>query len=164
MTFDDLPDDRANRIADAVEDIERNVTRLRDFQELSRDAYAAPDEQDRRDAIERKFEKCAEAVVDIAGELCKQERGSVPERRMDVITTIEAEGIVDDELAERLREAVGFRDVLAHTYRTNRERRSRVRRSPEWSRPVRRIYRGGSRAPHSITQIDQRPLSPSSAR
>lgn len=116
MTFDDLPDDRANRIADAVEDIERNVTRLRDFQELSRDAYAAPDEQDRRDAIERKFEKCAEAVVDIAGELCKQERGSVPERRMDVITTIEAEGIVDDELAERLREAVGFRDVLAHTY------------------------------------------------
>lgn len=44
MTFDDLPDDRANRIADAVEDIERNVTRLRDFQELSRDVYAAPDE------------------------------------------------------------------------------------------------------------------------
>ena len=38
----DLPADRANRIADAVEDIERNVTRLRSYQHLSRDEYAAP--------------------------------------------------------------------------------------------------------------------------
>lgn len=116
MTFDDLPDDRANRIADAVEDIERNVTRLREFQRLSREEYGAPGEQDRRDAIERKFEKLTQAVIDIAGELCKQERGSVPDRRMNVITTIEAAEIVDTDLAGRLREAIGFRDVLAHTY------------------------------------------------
>jgi|GEM_PF-2863393 len=32
MSADDLPPDRANRIADAIEDIERNVIRLREYQ------------------------------------------------------------------------------------------------------------------------------------
>lgn len=116
MSADDLPSDRANRIADAVEDIERNVTRLREYRHLSREEYVAPDEQDRRDAIERKFEKLAEATLDIASELCKQERGDVPGRRKARITVIEDEGIVDADLADRMRTAVSFRDVLAHTY------------------------------------------------
>jgi len=116
MGADDLSADRANRIADAVEDIERNVTRLRTYQQLSRAEYSATGEQDRRDAIERKFEKLAEAVIDIASELCKQERGAVPDHRKATITALEDGGLVTNELADQLREAVGFRDVLAHTY------------------------------------------------
>ena len=75
-----------------------------------------PDEQDRRDAIERKFEKRVEAVIDIASELCKQERDDVPDRRKDIVTALEDKGLVREVLADRLREAVAFRDVLAHTY------------------------------------------------
>lgn len=116
MTTDDVPPDRANRIADAVEDVERNVTRLRTYQHLSRDEYTAADEQDRRDAVERKFVKLTAAVVDVATELCKQERGDAPDKRKDVIEALEADGILDPDLADRLREAIGFRDVLAHTY------------------------------------------------
>jgi uncharacterized protein YutE (UPF0331/DUF86 family) len=113
---DDLPADRANRIADAVETIERNVVRLREFQHLSRAEYTADGAQDRRDAIERKFEKMTEAMVDIASELCKQERGTAPERRRGAVDILEAEDIVDSDLADRLREAIAFRDVLVHTY------------------------------------------------
>lgn len=116
MTDRDLPVDRANRIADAVEDIERNVVRLRSYQELTRDAYRSPGEHERRDATERKFVKLTEATLDIASEVCKQERGRVPERRKAQIDVLETEGIVDGDLADRLRSAVGFRDVLAHTY------------------------------------------------
>lgn len=75
---DDLRPDRANRIADAVEDIEQNVTRLRNYQSLSREEYVDPGQQDRRDAIERTFEKLTEATIDIATELCKAERGIAP--------------------------------------------------------------------------------------
>ncbi|WP_313692317.1 hypothetical protein [Halorarum halobium] len=64
MGAEDLPPDRANRIADAVEDVERNVTSRRGFQHVSRDAYTDPDEQDRRDVIERKFEKLTEATLE----------------------------------------------------------------------------------------------------
>lgn len=113
---DPLPGDRANRIADAVEDIEQNVTRLRELQNLSRAEYMADDEQDRRDAVERKFEKLTEAVLDIATEILKQERSSAPERRKQTVAALESEGVIDDRLATQLEEAVGFRDVLAHTY------------------------------------------------
>jgi uncharacterized protein YutE (UPF0331/DUF86 family) len=113
---DDLRSDRANRLADAVEDIERNVTRLQEYQSLSHEEYVAPDEQDRRDAVERKFEKLTEAMVDAASEICKAERGSAPERRKDVVSALADEDVVDGDLAERLRIAVAFRDVLAHTY------------------------------------------------
>ncbi len=55
-------------------------------------------------------------VIDIASELCKQERGAVPDHRKATITALEDGGLVTNELADQLREAVGFRDVLAHTY------------------------------------------------
>lgn len=58
----------------------------------------------------------AEAVLDISSELCKQERADVPERRKARVTALENEGIIDAGLADRLRTAVGFRDVLVHTY------------------------------------------------
>jgi len=123
-----LPADRANRIADAVEEIEHNVSRLREFQHLSHEEYTDPAEQDRRDAIERKFVKLAEATLDIATQLCKQERSTLPEMRKERVAVLADEGIVDESLAERLRSALGFRDVLAHTYRADREQRAIVER------------------------------------
>lgn len=118
MTGAELPADRANRIADAVEDIEQNLTRLRAFRQLSREEYTASDEKDRRDAVERKFEKLTEATLDIAAEICKQERGAVPDRRKDIVAALAEEAVIDEDLAKRLRAAVGFRDVLSHTYGT----------------------------------------------
>jgi len=116
MTDETFPADRANRIADAVETIERNVSQLRTHQQLSHDEYTRPGEQDRRDAVERKFVKLAEAMIDIAPELCKQERETLPEQRKERIRILADENIIDESLAERLRAALGFRDVLAHTY------------------------------------------------
>ena len=116
MADDEIPPPRVARIADAVDDIEENVTRLRSLQSLSHGEYTDSDAQDRRDAVERKFEKLAEATLDIATELCKQETGSVPDRRKQRITVLENAGIVDADLADRLRAAIAFRDVLAHTY------------------------------------------------
>lgn len=60
--------------------------------------------------------KLTEATLDIASEVCKQERGAVPERRKEHIDALDKEGIISSDLAQRLRGAVGFRDVLAHTY------------------------------------------------
>jgi uncharacterized protein YutE (UPF0331/DUF86 family) len=135
--------ERINRIVDAVEDIERNVERLRDtigytyvnefagtgrrirsraysrqyeLQAVSMSEYTSDENQDLRDAVERKFEKLTEAVLDIAGELLKEEGVPVPERRKRRLSELEAEGIIEPALADRLRDSVGFRDVLSHTY------------------------------------------------
>lgn len=113
---DKIPHDRANRIAVAVEDIERNIARLRDVQEFTRSEYKAEENYDLRDSVERKFEKLTEAVLDIAEEICKHERGTVPHRRKQKVNNLESEGLITPDLAQRLREAIGFRDVLAHSY------------------------------------------------
>lgn len=113
---DELPPDRANRIADAVEAIERDVLRLRELRGTSRDEYGDEDNQDLRDAVERKFEKLAEATLDVANQIVEQEGRRVTNRRKATIDAIEELGVVEPELADRLRRAVAFRDVLAHTY------------------------------------------------
>lgn len=116
MTEEGLSPTRAKRIADAVEDIERNVSRLQTLQSLSKAEYCAPENVDRRDAVERKFEKLSAATVDIAETILKAERGVAPEQRKEKIRALVSAGIIDHELAQKLCTAVGFRDVLAHTY------------------------------------------------
>lgn len=116
MDVDDLSAGSVNRIADAIEDIERNVTRLRELRDISREEYLAEDRQDLRDAVERKFVKLTEAVLDITETVLDHERDEVPDRRKAKITALKAEGIIQADLADALLRAVEFRDVLAHTY------------------------------------------------
>jgi len=104
------------RIADGVEAIERTVGELRALQDVSRAAYKADDNRIRRDAVERKFEKLTAAVVDIGETVLRIEEQPVPDRRKATISELETVGVIDDELGAKLRAAVGFRDVLAHTY------------------------------------------------
>lgn len=110
------PADLLARIADSVEAIERTVTELRDLQGISRAAYKRDENRLRRDAVERKFEKLTAAVIDVGETVLRIERESIPDRRKAVVTELEAVGVIDAALAEKLRAAVGFRDVLAHTY------------------------------------------------
>lgn len=110
------PADLLARIADGVEAIERTVTELRDLQGISRAAYKRDENRLRRDAVERKFEKLTAAVIDVGETVLRIERESIPDRRKAVVTELEAVGVIDAALAEKLRAAVGFRDVLAHTY------------------------------------------------
>lgn len=106
----------AARIADAIEDIEQNVDRLRSYQELSRQEYRAEENLERREAVERKFEKLTAATIDVAETILAAERPSVPDQRRSVIGGLREDGVIDEALAQDLQEAVGFRDVLAHTY------------------------------------------------
>ena len=101
---DELSSERANRIADAVESIERNVSRLREVQSLNLEEYKSSANRELRDATERKFEKLIEAVLDIAESILKQEGIDVPSRRKATIESVETAGVIDTGLADRLRE------------------------------------------------------------
>lgn len=116
MTDDGLSPERATRLADAVDSIERNVSELRTYQELSRDEYRADENREKREAVERKFEKLIAASVDAGETVLAAEGESIPDRRKDVITRLERIGVLDDALCQKMHEAIGFRDVLAHTY------------------------------------------------
>jgi uncharacterized protein YutE (UPF0331/DUF86 family) len=117
MTVEDtLSPEQATRVADAVEDIETNVSRLRSYQSLSRDQYLSAEYRETREAVEREFEKLTAAVVDIAQTILKAEGIAVPDHRKATVDELETLGILDSALAQKLRDAIGFRDVLAHSY------------------------------------------------
>lgn len=117
MSDDDpISPELANRIADAVEDIEQNIDDLCDLQGLSREEYQAEENQLQRDAAERKFEKLTAAVIDIAETVLRAENVAVPDSRKATITALHERGIIGSSLEEKLDAAVGFRDVLAHSY------------------------------------------------
>lgn len=111
-----LPSDKANRVAGAIESIERNVTALRRKQSISRSAYTQAGNQDFRDSVERKFEKLAEAMLDIADQLLKHERGASPSGRREKIRALQRENVLDAQLTQDILDAVGFKEVLSHTY------------------------------------------------
>ncbi len=55
-------------------------------------------------------------MIDVGETVLRIEQDTVPDRRKAVVTELEPVGVIDTELGEKLRAAVGFRDVLAHTY------------------------------------------------
>lgn len=88
------------------------MTDLQEKQRLSREAYKADRNRDVRDAVERKFEKLAEAVLDVADQLCKHERGLSTTYRKERICVLEEEGILPPDVSADIQEAIGFRDVF----------------------------------------------------
>lgn len=104
------------RIADGVEDIERTIRELRSFQSMTLEEYQSSDHRQTRAAVERHFETLTAATLDVAKTICRLESVAIPDHRKDVIRELESRGIIEAELAVRLREAVAFRDVLAHSY------------------------------------------------
>lgn len=114
MTADSFPDDRLNRILDAVETIEESVGVLVRKQRLDREEYKADSET--RDIVERRFVKMTEAAIDIAEELVKQERGEPPASNPESMQLLGEVGVLSTETAEQMAQAARFRNVLSHTY------------------------------------------------
>jgi uncharacterized protein YutE (UPF0331/DUF86 family) len=114
MTTDSFPDDRLNRILDAVETIEESIGVLTRKQHLDREEYKADSEA--RDVVERRFVKMTEAAIDIAETLVKQERGEPPASNPESMHLLDEVGVLSTGTAERMAQAARFRNVLSHTY------------------------------------------------
>lgn len=114
-----MTDDSAvlvQRIADGIESIELTIRDLRDLQSLSQEEYRSEDNRRTREAVERKFETLIAATLDVSKAILKLESRSIPNQRKAVVRELESLDVVDGNLADRLTEAVAFRDVLAHSY------------------------------------------------
>ena len=114
-----MTDDAAvlvQRIADGIESIELTIQDLRDLQSLSQQEYRSPDNRRTREAVERKFETLIAATLDVSKAILKLEDRPIPNHRKAVIRELDFLDILDGNLADRLTEAVAFRDVLAHSY------------------------------------------------
>jgi uncharacterized protein YutE (UPF0331/DUF86 family) len=66
--------------------------------------------------IKYTFVTAIEACIDIAQHLCASEGWGPPETNSDAMSLLGRHGVLTEALADALRRAVGFRNVLVHDY------------------------------------------------
>lgn len=64
------------------------------------------------------FVTAIEACLDVAQHLCATEGWGPPRDNGDAVALLGTHGVLPDDLATRMRRAVGFRNVLVHDYIT----------------------------------------------
>ena len=84
-------------------------------------AEAGAGERRRRDplwlrGVKYAFVTMIEACVDIAQHVCAAEGWGPPANNGDAMRVLGRHGVLDPDLADRMRQAVGFRNVLVHEY------------------------------------------------
>lgn len=67
-------------------------------------------------ACERYVERIVEGMTDLAFMVIRSGRFRVPEDDRDAFSVLAEEGVISDELCQRLRQAKGMRNILAHQY------------------------------------------------
>lgn len=109
-----IDDDAEARILDKVAYVEEAVTVLVQKRALDETTYL--DDREQRAIVEREFQTAIEACLDIAGILIAQAGEPMPETNTERFGVLEEVGVLSPEVADRMRTAAGFRNVLAHTY------------------------------------------------
>lgn len=97
-----------------VESIQRCLKRIEERVPAS--AEALETDYDAQDIISVNLQRAVQLSVDLASHLITTRGWPAPDTMGGTFTTLEREGILDADLADRLRRAVGFRYVSVHEY------------------------------------------------
>lgn len=102
------------KINDKIGEIKQYLGELESFLPASLEEYGQNIEK--KAACERYFEKLVEAAVDLAFLILKEEGLPIPEEDREAFDLLAQETIITPELAARLKEAKGMRNILVHEY------------------------------------------------
>ncbi|HVC12005.1 MAG TPA: DUF86 domain-containing protein [Burkholderiales bacterium] len=72
-------------------------------------------DEDLQDIVSRNLELAIQACVDVAAHVCGA-HGMVPATAGDAFTMLGGAGLIQKAFGQRLRRAVGFRNLLVHEY------------------------------------------------
>lgn len=94
--------------------LETYLSELRPFQQVPEDRYVK--EPGLHHLAERYLHLASEALLDIAHHVIADEGFRQAETYRDAMQVLAEEGLIDENLADRLEEWMGFRNVLVHLY------------------------------------------------
>ena len=99
-----------------LESLRRCIERVRARTPASMEALST--DHDAQDIICLNLERAVQACVDIAAHIVSDSECAVPDTMAGIFDALERQDIVSRELADRMRRAVGFRNISVHAYRT----------------------------------------------
>ena len=103
-----------NRIKDKIEEIETYLSELLEISPESFQEYINDIKE--KAACERYFEKIIEAVIDLAFLIIKDAGFKLPEDDKGTFDILSEEKVITEELAGKLKDAKGMRNIIAHKY------------------------------------------------
>ena len=95
-----------------VETLERSLARI----DTAR-TRAGLDALDRQDIIVLNLQRAVQAMLDLAARVVAREGLGVPDELAASFELLKRAGVLDDDLADRMRRMTGFRNVAVHEYR-----------------------------------------------
>ena len=102
------------RIKDKIQEIENYLEELESVFPLSLDEYK---KSFKLKAIgERYFEKILVAIIDLAFLIIKEKCLKIPEEEKEAFDILEKSNIISEKLCEKLKDAKGMRNIIAHEY------------------------------------------------
>lgn len=97
-----------------LEALRRCVQRLRERRPAT--AAALVDDADLQDVLVLNLSRSVQLCVDMAAHLLASSQQAVPATMGETFAGLAEAGVIDSELAGRLRRAVGFRNIAVHNY------------------------------------------------
>ena len=97
-----------------LESLARCVRRVKQKRPPSLDLLVA--DPDIQDILVLNLGRAVQLCVDIGSHLISATEAPAPQTMGEVFSTLAALGVISDELAARLRAAVGFRNIAVHNY------------------------------------------------
>lgn len=101
-------------LQEKLESLARCVRRVEQKRPPSLDLLV--DDPDLQDILVLNLSRAVQLCVDIGSHLISETDAAAPQTMGEVFSTLAMLGIISDELAARLRGAVGFRNVAVHNY------------------------------------------------
>jgi len=101
------------RITDKIKEIESYLQELVEIMPISLEEYR---QIKNKAACERYFEKIIEAVVDLSFLVIKDKGLKIPEDDKRAFDILAGEKIISIQLAEKLKDAKGMRNLISHEY------------------------------------------------
>ncbi len=102
------------RINEKKEEIEKYLGELEKFIPGNLEEYK--NNLEKRRICERYFEIIVEALVDLAYLIINENKFKSPENDEQAFDILKDNKIISDELAEKLKDAKGMRNIIAHEY------------------------------------------------
>jgi uncharacterized protein YutE (UPF0331/DUF86 family) len=102
-------------IEEKLESLRRCVARVSD--KTPADARVLQNDPDLQDIVSVNLTRAVQLSVDIAAHLIASLNTPAPDTMSDAFDVLAQEGVISTALAERLKQAVGFRNIAVHQYK-----------------------------------------------
>ena len=96
--------------------IERCIKQIRAYYAMKSEIAFEKDHM-KQDAIAANLQRACEQAIDLANHTIKVRKLGLPKESKESFRLLAQNGIIPDELADKLEKMIGFRNTLVHEYR-----------------------------------------------